>query len=294
MEQLNRPENSQEQPKKYKIRGNLSLSIAIISFQLVPLQQTAAPPRASWRAVPTSDIMQLTNAIVSSLLATAATARPWSTSDDEPLAQKSRITAFVVNEQGEPSVECWEINSFSESARVKVAGGSTAKAHSLSLAHDDELAGVEILTWPTFADIWPPAADIVRSKAGLDIAFGFNLFNVQSGLLRFQLSADVQGRASIKDDDVETHVFSMENGDDWFYFEDNYSGSTAKQTVDKPSPFVVSTISGGETEMLRLRYNSRPQHRVVHKGACSFTGIHTDAAAASSSVTVQVNLNEDL
>lgn len=238
--------------------------------------------------------MQLTNAIVSSLLATAATARPWSTSDDEPLAQKSRITAFVVNDKGEPSVECWEINSFSESARVKVAGGSTAKAHSLSLARDDELAGVEILTWPTFADIWPPATDAVRSKAGLDIAFGFNLFNVQSGLLRFQLSADVQGRASVKDDDdVETHIFSLENGDDWFYFEDNYSGSTAKQSVDKASPFRVNTISGGETETLRLRYNSQPQHRVVHKGACSFTGIHTDVAAGSS-LTVQVNLNEDL
>ncbi|PPJ55476.1 hypothetical protein CBER1_08023 [Cercospora berteroae] len=236
--------------------------------------------------------MQLTKAIMPSLLATAATARPWSTSDDEPLAQKSRITAFVVNDKGEPSVECWEIKSFSESARVNVAGGSTAKAHSLSLARNDDLAGVEILTWPTFADIWPPAADAVHSKAGLDIAFGFNLFNVQSGLLRFQLSADVQGRVSVKDDDVETHIFSLENGDDWFYFEDGYTGSTAKQT-DKTSPFSVNTISGGETEMLRLRYNSQPQHRVVHKGACSFTGIHTDAAAGPS-LTVQVNLNEDL
>lgn len=79
----------------------------------------------------------------------------------------------MVDDKGHPSVECWEINSFSESARVKVAGGSTAKAHSLSLARDDELAGVEILTWPTFADIWPPASDAVHSKAGLDIAFGF-------------------------------------------------------------------------------------------------------------------------
>ncbi|GIZ42788.1 hypothetical protein CKM354_000604300 [Cercospora kikuchii] len=237
--------------------------------------------------------MQLTSAIVTSLLATAATARPWSTSDDEPLAQKSRITAFVINDQGEPSVECWEVDSFSESARVKVAGGSTSKAHSLSLAHDDEVAGVDILTWPSFAGIYPPAGDTIHSKASLDFAFGFNLFNVQSGLLRFQLSADVQGRASIKDDEVETHVFSMENGDDWFYFEDQHSGSTAKQTDGKTSPFVVNTISGGETELLRLRYGNRPQHRVVHKGACSFTGIHTDATTGSS-VTVQVNLNEDL
>lgn len=243
--------------------------------------------------------MQLTNAILSSLLATLAAARPKATSEaDEPLPQKSRITAFLINEEGEPSVECWEIGSIADSAQVQRADGSRTTAHSLSLASSARFEGVDILTWPSFASVWPPPADTVRSKAALDIAFGFNLFNLQSGLLSLQLhtSATAHAKNSDEDDEVEQHIFAANTGDDWFYFEDSTSYSDLSHATGKQAPLHIGTVSGSETEMLRLRYNTRPSHKVLHKGACSFTGIKidTDAAAARSGVTVQVNFGEDL
>jgi hypothetical protein len=82
------------------------------------------------------------------------------------------------------------------------------------------------------------------------------------------------------------------------------TGSTSRTTLisarcDKPYPFQVSTISATETELLRLRYNTQPKHTVIHKGACSFTGIETSAKHGSSQstrghsgLTVQVNVDD--
>lgn len=77
-------------------------------------------------------------------------------------------------------------------------------------------------------------------------------------------------------DEWPDHVFSLENGDDWFYFEDHYTGTDQQLKVDSaPPPIQISTISGGDTEVLRLRFPKRPAYKVLHKGGCSFTGIST-------------------
>jgi hypothetical protein len=130
--------------------------------------------------------------------------------------------------------------------------------------------------------------------------FSRSLFNIQGGLINFNFYAARFGVASDDDDDVETHIFSLENGDDWFYFEDEYTPRLLSlKGSDQPYPFRVSTISGTETEVLRLKYNTRPKHAVLHKGACSFTGIDTSAEHKSSQTTrghsgftVQVNVDD--
>jgi hypothetical protein len=92
----------------------------------------------------------------------------------------------------------------------------------------------------------------------------------------------------------------LENGDDWFYFEDDSTSSAVSaKTNAAPYPFHISTISGSETEMMRLIYNAQPKHTVLHKGACSFTGIETSDSKGSSQMTdghsgltVQVNVGD--
>lgn len=246
--------------------------------------------------------MKFSAPIISTLLATAATARPRTKTDEEgPLDAKSRVTAFVIDNEGNPSVECWEITSVVDSMKVKRKDGSEATSQSVSLAGHDDLESLDIITWPTFSDIWPPANDVSAKHTNFDLSNNFNLFNIQGGLINFNFYSARFGMASDDDDDeVETHIFSLENGDDWFYFEDSSSDSAAHKANSEESPFHISTISATETELLRLRYAGRPHHKVVHKGACSFTGIRTSSNALSgktsrthSPLSVQVNI-EDL
>ncbi|KAK5124110.1 hypothetical protein LTR85_001813 [Meristemomyces frigidus] len=247
--------------------------------------------------------MKFLASVVVSMLASVAVARPRAKGDGDILQQKSRITAFVLSKAGEPSVECWEITSVVNSQRIQRSDGSKGTAHALSLASRGEFDGVDILTWPSYAPIWPPGADgdYLHAKS-FDLANTFNLFNVQGGLINFNFYAARFGTNAAAEE--ELHIFSLENGDDWFYFEDNYTGSELARGADvTPNPFTISTISATETEVLRLRYNTTPEHRVVHKGACSFTGIETPADTSSytertsrthSPLTVQVNIEEDL
>ncbi|KAK5729883.1 hypothetical protein LTR17_011522 [Elasticomyces elasticus] len=236
--------------------------------------------------------------VVATLSATLAMAHPRAKVADDPLPQTSRVTAFVIDEQGNPSVECWGINNMVESKQVKRADGSEATSYAMSMAKSNDLDGLDILTWPAYSDIWPPASDSVHSD-NFDLSNTFNLFSVQGGLINFNFYAARFGMKSADGDDVETHIFSLENGDDWFYFEDSSTDSSAVRKANTaPSPFTVSTISATETELLRLRYNVRPKHTVLHKGACSFTGIETSATSGArnsrthSPLTVQVNIDE--
>ena len=74
----------------------------------------------------------------------------------DSLPLKSRVTAFVVNADGEPSVECWEIMNMVDSQRVQQLDGSEGTAHMTSLARSRDLDGLDILTWPSYSPIWPP------------------------------------------------------------------------------------------------------------------------------------------
>jgi hypothetical protein len=96
-------------------------------------------------------------------------------------------------------------------------------------------------------------------------------------LINFKFSIFAAGNA----DEWPDHVFSLENGDDWFYFEDQYTGTSQQLRVDSaPPPIQVSSISGTETEVLRLRFPKRPAYKVLHKGGCSFTGISTPSESS--------------
>jgi hypothetical protein len=199
--------------------------------------------------------------------------------------------------------------------------GSGATSHAWSLSRDPYLQGVDILSWPADSVIWPDGDYVRSSSFDLSSAARYvnakfhpdrnqsvtansksprSLFNVQGGLIRFEVAASTHGVGSNDYDDTETHIFSMENGDDWFYFEDALAqDSLSSKGSDKPYPFGVSTISSTETEVLRLKYDSRPKYTVVHKGACSFTGIDTSAGQKSSQMgrghsgfTVQVNVDD--
>nr|POE62931.1 hypothetical protein CFP56_03834 [Quercus suber] len=225
--------------------------------------------------------MRITTSILASLLASVVVARPRTLADGDPLPQKSRVTAFAIDKEGNPSVECWEITNMVDSKQVRRPDGSKATAYSMPLASSSsELDGLDILTWPTYSPIWPIPDESVQAEY-------FDLHNT--------FNED--------EDEDETHIFSLENGDDWFYFEDNYSGSSSRKADSKPSPFTISTISSTETELLRLRFNQPPKHKVVHKGACSFTGIKTPDESSSyesrtsrvhSPLTVQVNIDDSL
>jgi len=70
----------------------------------------------------------------------------------------------VVSEDGTPSVECWEFTNMVNEMQVQQRGGSKGTAHSMSLATARELDGVDILTWPSYAPLWPPPPDVVQAE----------------------------------------------------------------------------------------------------------------------------------
>jgi len=123
---------------------------------------------------------------------------------------------------------------------------------------------------------------------------------MQGGLVRLDYTNPSPDASAVGEDNTETHIFSLENGDDWFYFEDEAPPSVVSKATDPASyPFQISSVSGGLTEVMRLRYKSRPKHTVLHKGACNFAGIDTPAGQKSSQTdgghagfTVQVNVGD--
>lgn len=73
----------------------------------------------------------------------------------EPLPEKHRMTAFIV-EDGTPKVQCWEFDSQLNTFQVQRSDGTRATASSLSL-DDGDLDSVRILTFQTHSNIWPPS-----------------------------------------------------------------------------------------------------------------------------------------
>ena len=71
------------------------------------------------------------------------------------MPQSSRVTAFVVDENGHPSVECWEFSNMIEDMKIRRKDGSMVTARSMKIATASELDSVDILTWPSLSPIWP-------------------------------------------------------------------------------------------------------------------------------------------
>lgn len=94
--------------------------------------------------------------------------------------------------------------------------------------------------------------------------------------------------AADDDDDDGQYIFSAENGDNWFYFEDStwnddYDVKTcadskgpgskrAHSRGDEP-PLTASTRSADGTTLIQFKYDSTPTHEVLHPGRCRFTGL---------------------
>lgn len=221
--------------------------------------------------------MKVSISIVSSLVVATAVARPRATGQGDSEPEKSRVTAFVVSDDGSPSVECWEISDMINDQQTKRKDGSEGPTHVVQIAGSRDLEGVDILTWPSYADIWPPSSDFQTEDFGPS-----SLFALQGGLVNFIL----KGHLLDSDDETSQWVFSQENGDDWFYYEDPYSDSSLARSRDAaPPPFQISTISGSETEVLRFRFPKQPKHKVLHKGACSFSGISVPKKSSRGSLS---------
>lgn len=207
-----------------------------------------------------------------------------------------------------------------ETYQVQRTDGTSATAQALSFASSNEFAGVEILTWPSASVLWPSTNVDAQSSFNLtdvtkwvllkphaypcvlrracSLTLSCSMFSVQSGLIRVE---SIMLLGSSTSNEPEEFIFSTDNGDDWFYFEDDSSSVGSLNT--KPYPFQISTISATETELLRLKFKQQPTRKVVHKGACRFNGIKTPAEPSSrasgttrvhSPVTVQVTFDDSL
>jgi hypothetical protein len=179
--------------------------------------------------------------------------------DDNPLEQRSRVTAFVNTENG-LRVECWEIGD------LLPENGSGARQLSL--------AGKMRVNIYTF----PPSSRIYSSGVhtnGIDMRAKPNLFTVKDGIIFIQARPDERRDVAARDDDDEQYVFADVNGDDWFYFEDVTSGSSHEQCTKTTarSSLDVQTISGSDTTLINFEYESTPRHTVVHEGRCNFAGL---------------------
>lgn len=110
------------------------------------------------------------------------------------------------------------------------------------------------------------------------LMFFASLFTVKDGLIfiDYDTSSFDSVRAQDDDDAWGQSVFADNNGDDWFYFEDQYTGTSSQEQCAKAtdaSTFNVRTISGGDTSLLAFEYTSTPPHTVLHEGKCNFAGL---------------------
>jgi len=179
-------------------------------------------------------------------------------------------------------VECWEISDLlpDQTLRQRSLKGPTI----MRMANDD-LQGVDLLTWPEPTPLWPPPRGSVHSQ-GFDLSSSKNLFSINSGLINFKVNSRSSSTYDDDDDDGQ-YIFSAENGDNWFYFEDQTSydddsrrfstQQCAKAKTDGP-PLTISTRSATDTTLTQFKYKGTPQHKVLHSGRCEFTGLVTESS----------------
>ena len=87
---------------------------------------------------------------------------------------------------------------------------------------------------------------------------------------------DVDGISDTTGDQPDHYTFTPMNGDNWFYFRDDYSGSALAQSANAPPcPFEIKTISATDNQVMFFNFTKVPNHKVLHSGACSFSGVET-------------------
>ena len=121
-----------------------------------------------------------------------------------------------------------------------------------------------------------------------------SLFTVKNGMV--VVRAGAPSSKSVMESDY-VFIFGIENGDDWFNFEDSRSDSSGsnrgQHAKGDPPQFTMSTASSTETTLIRFKYKTTPEHKVLHPGPCNFAGLKpesegaTDKDLPSARLTVQ-------
>ena len=79
-----------------------------------------------------------------------------------PVAQQNRFTAFVNTADG-LRVQCWGMGT--------EQSGSKGASRVMSLATAGQLEGLDILTWPSYSNLYPPASDVDVSNGDVVMVF---------------------------------------------------------------------------------------------------------------------------
>lgn len=199
--------------------------------------------------------------------------------DNDPIDQHSRVTAFINTEEG-IKVECWEIGDFLPDNQVTRKDGSKGTVRKQRMLGD---ISITLFSFAPSVTLFQFGTSEVHSNA-VDFRSKPNLFTVKDGLIFIEATTtndanNFAARDDDDDDDSSSYVFAGINGDDWFYFEDQYnpgSDMSSKENCAKSTAnpvFNVRTISGSETTLINFEYESTPHHKVLHEGRCNFAGL---------------------
>lgn len=206
--------------------------------------------------------------------------------DNDPINQKSQVTAFINTDKG-LKVECWSIGDLLPQNQVTRADGSKGTVRRKKMVGN---ISISLFSFSPSVTLFSFGATGVHSNA-IDFRAYPNLFTIKDGLILIEVfdrsGGDVTAR---KDEDEESqYVFADVNGDDWFYFEDQTSedetSSSSQEQCAKPtaeSHFSVRTISGSDTTLINFQYESTPQHEVLHEGRCNFAGLKPVSPSSQS------------
>jgi hypothetical protein len=98
-------------------------------------------------------------------------------------------------------------------------------------------------------------------------------------LIDIRVSVPITAVNDDDDDDYDdkNYIFSAENGDNWFYFEDqssaNDDSAQCAHSKADPPPLQAATRSADGTTLIQFKYDETPTHEVLHAGRCRFTGL---------------------
>ncbi|MCJ1334971.1 hypothetical protein MMC09_000237, partial [Bachmanniomyces sp. S44760] len=206
--------------------------------------------------------------------------------DEDPIPQKSRVTAFVNTDDG-LRVECWEISDLLESvpSKPRHCDSKGMPRRTQMGVGEGGISGIDIVTWPSSATLYPPPPSHVGTA--IDFSGKPNLFTVKDGLIFIEAYGSTTN--SIDDNESEQFVFADVNGDDWFYFEDS-PGSYYSAKRHTAPPIIIRTISGSDTTLINFQYDGTPSHTVLHEGRCNFAGL-TPAAQGRGAVHEDLDLD---
>jgi len=225
------------------------------------------------------------------VLAAGALARPRARPFDVgPVAQQSHVTAFIITDEG-VKVECWSIGNLLPASTSRHSRKHGQVGPSVFPMLNDELQGVDILTWPDPQPFWPPPKGSAHDKGWDDTDYySGDIYAVQGGLIDIRVPIPITAADDDDDDDDDDseedkqYIFAAENGDNWFYFEDQStsgdSATCAHSKADTP-PLTASTRSADGTTLIQFKYDETPTHEVLHPGRCRFTGLVSEESSSS-------------